>query len=171
MREKRYYTTFNTAAGWVGVLGSGDGPCRATLPQKTERAAYHALGEGLNDAVNTPGRFKGLIKRYRAYFTGRRADFPDKLDFTGATPFQRAVWQVTRLISYGETRSYRWVAAKAGNAKAARAAGQALARNPLPIIIPCHRVVASDGGPGGFSGGLKMKRFLLGLEAKEMMNE
>jgi methylated-DNA-[protein]-cysteine S-methyltransferase len=171
MREKSYYATFNTVAGWVGVLGSGNGLCRATLPQKTERAAYRALGEGLKDAVNTPERFKDLIKRYRAFYADRRVDFPDKVDFTGATPFQRAVWQATRLIPYGETRSYRWVAAKAGNVKAARAAGQALARNPLPIIIPCHRVVAWDGGPGGFSGGLKMKRFLLGLEAKEMMNE
>jgi methylated-DNA-[protein]-cysteine S-methyltransferase len=171
MREKRYYAIFSTAAGRVGVLGSGNGLCRATLPQKTERAAFRALGEDLKDAVNTPERFKDIIERYRTYFAGRRMDFPDKLDLTDATPFQQAVWQAVRLIPYGETRSYSWVAAAAGKTRAARAAGQALARNPLPIIVPCHRVVAGDGGPGGFSGGFKMKRFLLRLEAKTSMND
>jgi len=74
------------------------------------------------------------------------------------------VWQATRLIPYGETRSYLWVAVQIGKPGAARAVGQALGRNPLPVIIPCHRVIASDGGLGGFTGGLVMKRRLLELE-------
>jgi len=74
------------------------------------------------------------------------------------------VWQATRLIPYGETRSYLWVAVQIGKPGAARAVGQALGRNPLPVIVPCHRVIAADGGLGGFTGGLEMKRRLLELE-------
>ncbi len=80
------------------------------------------------------------------------------------TPFQRKVWNAVKAIPYGETRSYKWVAKKIGNPKAARAVGQALKRNPLLIIIPCHRVICSDGKLGGFSQGLKKKRELLKLE-------
>lgn len=168
MRNELYYTVFSTAAGRVGILGSENGLRRTTLPQDSEAAVYRLLGDSLKDATETPQRFTGLTERYRAYYSGRRTDFPDKLDFTGATPFQKVVWEAVRLIPYGETRSYKWAAVKAGNPGAARAAGQALAKNPLPIIVPCHRVLAADGGIGGFSGGLKMKEWLLRLEGKAM---
>jgi methylated-DNA-[protein]-cysteine S-methyltransferase len=159
-----FYAVFNTAAGWVGILGSARGLRRATLPQRTEKAVYGLLGDSLKNATMSPQRFADLIDRYRAYFSGRQSDFPDKLDYTEATPFQRAVWQAVRHIPYGQTRSYKWVADRVGNPRAARAVGQALARNPLPIIIPCHRVLAQDGGLGGFNGGLPMKRRILKLE-------
>ncbi len=159
-----YYAVFETAAGWVGILGSANGLRRATLPQRSERAVYDLMGDGLKNATASSQRFRDLIDRYRAYFSGHRVEFPDELDLDGATPFQRAVWQATRQIPYGQTRGYAWVADRAGNPKAARAAGQALARNPLPVIIPCHRVLAGDGQLGGFSGGLAMKKFLLKLE-------
>jgi len=90
--------------------------------------------------------------------------FPDRLDLSGATPFQRMVWEATRLIPYGETRSYAWVAGQVNKPGAARAVGQALGRNPLPIIIPCHRVIRGDGSLGGFSNGLEVKERLLHLE-------
>jgi methylated-DNA-[protein]-cysteine S-methyltransferase len=166
-----FYAVFNTAAGWVGILGSASGLRRATLPQPSKRAAYIALGDSLKEAENTPERFADLMQRYRAYFSGRQAAFPDRLDLAGATPFQRAVWQAARDIPYGQTRSYAWVAGRAGNPKAMRAAGQALARNPLPVIIPCHRVLAKDGGLGGFSGGLAMKKRLLKLEASASVKD
>ncbi len=105
------------------------------------------------------------MKRLRAYFTGRKVEFPDTLDLSVATDFQREVWDATRLIPYGETRSYTWVAEQIKKPRAVRAVGQALGRNPLPVIVPCHRVLTSNGGLGGFSGGLEMKRFLLRLEA------
>jgi methylated-DNA-[protein]-cysteine S-methyltransferase len=113
----------------------------------------------------SPRLFGSLIDRLRAYFNGDRIDFTDEPVLCGATPFQCRVWQATRLIPYGETRSYLWLAEQLGKPGATRAVGQALAKNPLPIIIPCHRVVNTDGGPGGFSGGLTMKRYLLNLEA------
>ena len=164
MSDAMYYTVFNTAAGWVGILGSEKGLRRATLPKHSEQAVHEVLRDSLANAVEAPQCFADLIERFLTYFTGHRVEFPDKIDFTGATRFQQSVWQATRLIPYGEIRSYTWVAAKAGNPKAARATGQALGRNPLPVIVPCHRVLAANGGPGGFSGGLKMKRWLLGLE-------
>jgi len=105
------------------------------------------------------------MQRLRIYFSGHRATFPDELDLSRATPFQREVWEITRLIPYGKTRSYSWVAEQVKKPKAARAVGQAMSRNPLPIIIPCHRVLNIDGKLGGFGGGLEMKRHLLDLEA------
>ena len=96
---------------------------------------------------------------------GENVTFPDQLDLTSASDFQKKVWQAARLIPYGETRSYLWVATQAGNPMASRAAGGALGRNPLPIIIPCHRVIAGNGGVGGFTGGIEMKMRLLALES------
>jgi len=136
-----------------------------TLPQPSTQEAYQRLGARVNRAAYSPHRFDDLTARFRAYFSGQRITFPDRLDLSPATPFQYGVWQAARLIPYGETRSYAWVANQIKRSLATRAVGQALGKNPLPIIVPCHRVVASDGGLGGFSGGLKMKRSLLSLEA------
>jgi len=105
------------------------------------------------------------MERLGAYFGGHKAAFADRLDFSGATSFQRQVWQITRLIPYGETRSYTWVAEQIKRPKAMRAVGQALARNPLPVIVPCHRVLNIDGKLGGYTGGIEMKKRLLSLEA------
>jgi len=164
MTQKLFYAVFNTTAGWAGLLGSTTGLLRTTLPQSSEQEACRLLGNNLNRAVLSPHRFEDLTARFMAYFTGQRVDFPDRLDLSGATPFQRGVWQAARLIPYGETRSYAWVAGQIGKPKAARAVGQALGRNPLPLIVPCHRVLAADGGIGGFSGGVEMKKYLLAHE-------
>jgi methylated-DNA-[protein]-cysteine S-methyltransferase len=164
MTQELIYAVFQTAAGWAGILGSSAGLLRTTLPQPSEQEVYRLLGSGLGRANLSPRPFEGLIRRFQAYFSGQRVDFPDKLDLSGASPFQREVWQAARLIPYGQTRTYAWLAAQVGNPGAARAVGQALGRNPLPIIIPCHRVVSNSGSLGGFSGGLEMKRFLLNLE-------
>ncbi len=164
MTEKLKYITFSTKMGWVGMLGSKKGLIRTTLPQPSSQAALTLLGERATYADWSPNLFNGLIERFRVYFNGGQVAFPDELDLSDATPFQRRVWEITRLIPYGDTRSYIWVAEQIGKPGAARAVGQALARNPLPIIIPCHRVVNVDGRLGGFSGGLEMKRHLLHLE-------
>ena len=163
--EELKYATFSTYMGWAGILGSAKGLCRVTLPQRSVQAVHQLLGDGVNYAPRSPRRFEDLMGRLRIYLGGKVASFPDELDLSTATPFQRQVWEKTRLIPYGETRSYSWVAEQIGKPGAARAVGQALARNPLPIIIPCHRVVASDGKLCGFAGGLGMKRRLLSLEA------
>ena len=166
MTEQLAYTTFNTIMGWVGILGSSKGIRRITLPQPSAQDARRLLGKPVDYAEPAPNLFQDLIERFQAYFTGDRIDFPDKLDLSGATPFQRQVWEVTKLIPHGDTRSYKWVAEQIGKSGASRAVGQALAKNPLPIIVPCHRVVNTDGRLGGFGGGLEMKRHFLHLEAQ-----
>jgi len=165
MTNEFSYVTFSTNMGWVGILGSAKGLLCITLPQRSAREAQRQLLKSkIHNATWAPHLFDDIIQRFGLYFSGHRVIFPDELDFSGATPFQRQVWEETRLIPYGETRSYAWVARQVGKPKAARGIGQAMASNPLPIIIPCHRVIASDGKLGGFGGGLEMKRQLLALE-------
>ncbi len=161
MTTELTYAVFNTEMGWIGVLGSARGLRHTTLPQPSPQAAYQLLGES---ATWSPHLFEDLAQRFGTYFSGHEVTFPDRLDLSRATTFQRQVWEVTRLIPYGNTRSYRWVAEQMEKPETARAVGQALARNPLPIIVPCHRVITSGGKLGGFSGGLEMKRYLLWLE-------
>jgi methylated-DNA-[protein]-cysteine S-methyltransferase len=165
MTQHLYYVIFSTAAGWVGILGSRVGLLRMTLPRPSDSEAEKQLGVSVNQAVWSPQRYEDLIERLSNYFSGHQVDLPDRLDLSAATAFQREVWEATRLIPYGETRSYAWVAEQVKKPKAVRAVGQALGRNPLPVIIPCHRVLASDGGLGGFGGGLEMKKYLLRLES------
>ncbi len=172
MDRRPSYGVFQTDLGWMAVLGSGDGLTGATLPQSSPQRAIEQLGDAVAsagaetgaEAERSDSRFDDLADRFRDYFRGGRQTFPDDLDLSSGTPFQQAVWRTARSIPYGETRSYGWIAATIGRPRAARAVGQAMGSNPLGIIIPCHRVVAGDGGLGGFGGGLDMKRRLLGIE-------
>jgi methylated-DNA-[protein]-cysteine S-methyltransferase len=164
-RELEYFT-FNIEVGWVGILASANGLLATTLPQHSAEEARQRLGNSVNQATWSPSPFADLVERLRFYFSGKKVSFPDELDLSGATPFQGEVWEISRLIPYGETRSYLWVAEQIKRPRAVRAVGQALGRNPLAIVVPCHRVLASDGRLGGFSGGLEMKQYLLHLEAK-----
>lgn len=109
--------------------------------------------------------FRGVKKQLEEYFAGERHQFD--LDLApDATPFQAQVLEALQHIPYGETRSYQDVAVAVGNPKAVRAVGGANGNNPIPIVIPCHRVVGSDGSLTGFGGGLDSKRFLLDLERR-----
>jgi methylated-DNA-[protein]-cysteine S-methyltransferase len=159
------YTISNIDVGWVGILASSRGLLRTTLPQGSAQEAERLLGDRVEKATCSADFFADLLQRLKSYFGGQRVAFADELDLSPATAFQREVWQLTRLVPYGETRSYGWMAEKLGKAGAGRAVGQALAGNPLPIIVPCHRVVAKGGKLGGYSGGVEKKRHLLQLEA------
>jgi methylated-DNA-[protein]-cysteine S-methyltransferase len=103
-------------------------------------------------------------KYFKEYFKGKDQKTMPALELKTGTGFDRKVWKAMRRIPYGETRSYAWVAKQAGKPKACRAAGNAVGRNPIPVIIPCHRVIKSDGTIGGFSSGLKWKKFLMRIE-------
>lgn len=103
-------------------------------------------------------------RQIQEYLQGRRKQFKAPLDLRG-TEFQRRVWQALGTIPYGETRSYRWLASAVGCPRGYQAVGQANGANPICIIVPCHRVIASDGSLGGYAGGLDVKRRLLQLEA------
>lgn len=109
-----------------------------------------------------------LVKKIENYLNGDIVTFSDPVDTAGATKFQQKVWNVTRDIPYGETRSYAWISQRLGyNKRAARAVGQALGKNPIPIIIPCHRVIGSGRNLVGFSLGLELKKYLLDLECRK----
>jgi methylated-DNA-[protein]-cysteine S-methyltransferase len=159
------FAIVSTKFGWMGLGGSEVGLVFLTLPKSSRKAALSEIKEFAGDAVEDTSVFGELSYRLQGYFDGEKVSFPDSLDLSGATDFHRAVWNATRSISYGETRTYAWVAQQIGRPQAFRAVGGALARNPFPIIVPCHRVLASNGNLGGFSGGLMLKKRLLKLEA------
>jgi methylated-DNA-[protein]-cysteine S-methyltransferase len=112
----------------------------------------------------TPSFIRKLAQQLRQYATGESVRWSVPVDLSSGTSFQQKVWRALTKIPRGETRPYRWVAQKIGKPKASRAVGAACGANPLPVIVPCHRVVASDGSLGGFGGGLPMKKRLLALE-------
>jgi len=159
------FATVNTKYGWLAMGGSGAGLDLLTLPKSSRKAALSKMKEFAPDAVEETSAFGDLPNRLQRYFNGDKILFTDRLDLSGATTFQRAVWKATISIPYGETRTYAWVAQQIGTPRALRAVGRALARNRFPIIVPCHRVVASNGNLGGFRGGLALKKRLLELEA------
>jgi len=104
------------------------------------------------------------INLLKAYFQGKQVDFDFPLDLSIGTPFQIMVWEKLRDIPYGECRSYKWVAEQIGNPRAVRAVGMANNKNPLPPVIPCHRVIGSDGSLTGYASGLHVKKYLLEME-------
>lgn len=162
MADELAHVTLRTDWGWICLLGSAAGVRRLILPQPSPEAARRMLAA----PAATAGEelFPGLVRRLRAYFRGEPVGFRETIDLRGATDFQRRVWTAARLIPYGRTVTYGRLAAAIGQPGAARAVGQALHRNPVPIIIPCHRIISGDGSPGGFGGGVDTKRRLLALE-------
>ena len=145
-------TLVGSSAGLRAVLWPGDDPARAGL-------ARVALRSASNDVlVDTESQLDD-------YFAGTRTSFDLRLDLHG-TPFQLAAWQALAEIPYGETRTYAEQATRLGRPKATRAVGSANGRNPLSIILPCHRVVGSDGALRGFAGGLDAKAALLAMEQR-----
>jgi O-6-methylguanine DNA methyltransferase len=110
--------------------------------------------------------FRALEQKFKRYFLGEVVCFDESLDLSDVRVFERRVLSVVSTIPRGEVRSYDWVAKNIGEPSATRAVGQALSRNRLPIIIPCHRVVHKDGDIGGFAWGVEMKRLLLKVEGR-----
>jgi methylated-DNA-[protein]-cysteine S-methyltransferase len=138
--------------GLAAVLWPREDPLRVRLGALHEDRA-HAL-------------LRQVERQLKEYFAGRRARFTVKLDLAG-TAFQRKVWRAVLAIPFGETRSYAQLAHRIGHPTASRAVGAANGRNPLSIIVPCHRVLGADGALRGYAGGLDAKRFLLDHEARQ----
>lgn len=126
-----------------------------------EKKRLAALYPDGNESEQSFKTIKLLLDRY---LKGERVEFDVDVDISGESPFTRKVLREVRKIPYGEVRSYGWIGKKLGYKMAARAIGQAVKRNPIPIIIPCHRVIAEGGRLGGFSSGIEIKKRLLGLE-------
>jgi len=150
------------------LLGGEDGLKRASL-KPTPQEAIEDMGIHLDGAEDDPDAFTEVVECLHSYAAGDGTALDEiGLDFSGITPFFSAAWNACRSIPAGETRSYAWLAAEAGSPLAMRAAGQAMARNRFSLIIPCHRVIASDGGLGGYGGGgLGVKARLLQMELSE----
>ena len=145
---------FDTPVGRLRLVEDQAGIC----------AVQFADGEDAPAEAGGQGRFLAQARgQLLEYFAGERRSFDLPLS-THGTPFQEKVWAALRSIPWGETRSYRQVAEMIGSPKAARAVGMANNRNPIPILIPCHRVVGKDGTLVGYAGGLERKRALLDLE-------
>jgi methylated-DNA-[protein]-cysteine S-methyltransferase len=139
-----------------------------------ERPLDEVLGRLADDVspriLEAPARLDPVRAQLEEYFEGGRRKFDFPIDWRLARgEFFRAVLQATERIGYGETITYREVAARAGRPSAVRAAGNGLGSNPIPVVVPCHRVIATSGGTGGYTGGIERKQFLLALERGEAM--
>ena len=167
------YAVFLTQLGWMTVAGSDCGVAAVTLPSSSmvdsldrlcrkARVAPAAMREVRPEAFGT------LPDRLAACMRGEIVPLEDRIDRSRWTDFRSRIWDATRLIPYGESRSYSWVAARAGQPRACRAAGQALHHNPVPILVPCHRVIGADGGLTGFGDRLELKRLLLSMESEAL---
>jgi methylated-DNA-[protein]-cysteine S-methyltransferase len=144
----------------MALVATRRGLARVILPK--EFALHHvSASAGAGKARAYAARAEREICEYLA---GRRCEFTVPLDMAGLPAFQRKVLGACRWIPYGRTVTYGELAARAGRPRAARAVGQAMARNPLALVVPCHRVAAAGGGLGGYGGGLDLKRQLLALE-------
>lgn len=156
---------FQCAVGWIALLGSEKGLRRLSMKPEPQEALAD-LGPELDRSANDPSSFSAVQERLEQYMQGGVSALENiALDLSNAPPFFGAAWQACRRIPAGETRSYAWLAAEAGSPLAVRAAGQAMAKNPFALIVPCHRVIASDGDLRGYgAGGLRVKAKLLELE-------
>lgn len=168
------YTCFESSFGWVGVAKSDQGLTRVTFGAPTEVAIKDRLRNGSHGKRGLYPLTRNALdpelleatELLTKYFNGVPVNFDIKLDLSVGTPFQQHVWKTAFQIPYGQDQSYGWIAREIGNPKAVRAVGGAMGANPLAIIVPCHRVLRSDGGLGGYAGGLHWKRKLLAMERK-----
>jgi methylated-DNA-[protein]-cysteine S-methyltransferase len=157
MKEKRsskpqsFYDTFESPIGTLYLIFTGKILSEISFKKPSEIVRKDEL----------PPLIK---KELKEYFENGREEFTQKTVFTKGTEFYRKVWFALKEVPYGETRTYRWLAEKLGKPSACRAVGQALSRNPIPIVFPCHRIIESDGSIGGYSSGFDIKRRLLEFE-------
>lgn len=172
--ETLCFSCFLTPLGYVYISKSAKGICQISFPYATEKdillllqndASKRSKHETSGTNIQRNDSFlKYEVDLLKAYFKGKEADFDFPLDLSSGTSFQIKVWEKLRDIPYGECRSYKWVAEGIGNPHAARAVGMANNKNPLPPVIPCHRVIGSDGSLTGYASGLHIKKYLLEME-------
>lgn len=151
------FVSFHPMWGWFSVSCTPEGAAQITLPT--------FQGKPAEKQTVAPDYARDLIQKLHSYLDGEAVSFVDyPLDLGGLSSFTRKVLAACRQIPYGEVRSYGQLALQVGSPRACRAVGQVMARNPLPLVVPCHRVVGARGSLGGFGGGLELKRRLLTLE-------
>jgi methylated-DNA-[protein]-cysteine S-methyltransferase len=160
------YRTLDTPLGSLLLAATEAGLVRVAFAGQDHAAVLANLAEVVSPRVlRAPRRLDDVARELDEYFAGRRSAFDLPLDFRLAHGFRREVLTHLADIGYGATASYAAVAAATGHPKAARAVGSACRVNPLPVVVPCHRVVRADGSPGKYAGGAEAKRMLLAMEA------
>lgn len=163
-----FYSIKEFSNKWIGIIVGEKGLVYSVLPRKNKADVENAITEFKNKKQITIALRSKLcddfINQLIEYYLKKREIFTISLDMEGYSSFEKDVWECVMKIPYGERRTYGWIANEIGKKRAARAVGNALGKNPFPPIVPCHRVVHSDGSLGGFSGGLDLKRALLELE-------
>lgn len=165
--EELVHRGVDSPLGPLLLIGSGRGLVRLGLPHEDDAALLAAaVQRHRGELVAAPRRLDAAAAQLAEYFAGTRRRFDLPLDLRGLPPFRQAVLEYLSTIPGGETRSYREVAQAVDNPAAVRAVGSACAHNPLPIIIPCHRVLRGDGTIGGYLGGTAAKEWLLGHDRR-----
>ena len=157
------YQPLNTPLGTFHLAASERGLCRLLLPGEADWSGWFDRHFGGTASSGWNPALRRATSQLEQFLSGERRDFDLELDLRG-TPFQIGVWNQLRSIPFGETRSYAQVAAGIGRPGSSRAVGTATGRNPVPVVVPCHRVIGSDGRLVGYAGGLGLKRSLLELE-------
>jgi methylated-DNA-[protein]-cysteine S-methyltransferase len=159
------YSSIESPFGALLAASSRRGLVRLAFPEESLDTVLEGVARALSPRIlEAPARLDPVRRELDEYFAGRLTSFRATLDWTLVGPFARKVLRATAAIPYGGVLSYQQVAAEAGSPRGSRAAGNALGSNPIPIVIPCHRVLRSGGALGGYGGGLDRKRWLLELE-------
>jgi methylated-DNA-[protein]-cysteine S-methyltransferase len=160
------YRTIDTPVGELLLAATDEGLVRVAFPVQDHDAVLERLAATVSPRIlRSPARLDAASRQLDENFAGRRTEFELPLDLRLASGFRRTVLAHLPEIAYGHTESYAQVASAAGSPKAVRAVGTACAMNPLPVVVPCHRVVRSDGSFGGYAGGAAAKEILLRMEA------
>ncbi len=159
------YDSVDSPIGVLLVATTDKGLVRISFPTETEGVVLDELARRVSPrVVKAPARVAAVARELDEYFEGRRRTFDTPLDWRLVGPYARKVLRATAAIPFGKVSTYREVARKAGNPAASRAAGNALGSNPIPVVVPCHRVLRTNGSLGGYGGGLDVKERLLRLE-------
>ncbi|MCX5748732.1 MAG: methylated-DNA--[protein]-cysteine S-methyltransferase [Candidatus Saganbacteria bacterium] len=164
-RKTFTYAIFKMPAGYMAAIRTYKGLYSIILPKKTPSELIETVKKTFKKIRKYSASFGGLKKKLKRYFAKKRVRFNYRLDLEGFSDFDKKVFAVTATIPRGQTRSYSWVARLIGDTNFSRAVGQALSRNRLPVVIPCHRVVGKKDF-GGFSYGMDNKRLLLNAEGR-----
>ena len=163
------YTIFDTVKGPAAVAGTCQGLCLVILPGLNRKALRAEVRRRLPDAVDCDRGLKGAAAAVARYFvSGKIPGTRVRLDLEGIGDFRREVYEALSEVGPGETVTYSELARRVGRPSAHRSVGTALSRNPVPLFVPCHRVIRTDGGLGGFTaeGGIELKECMLALEAE-----
>lgn len=158
-KSSLFYDTFESPIGLLYLVFSGKSLTGISLKKPSQTA----LKKG--------GAPKSFIKELEDFFRGADKGFSQRIEFLKGTDFEKKIWSCLKDIPFGETRTYKWIAEKIGHPSATRAVGRALSKNPVPIVLPCHRIIESDGSIGGYSSGINIKRRLLELEYYSEVNK